>query len=69
MLKVWNVLCLCIRLEKWNIRFSLRSKKYVDVSKIAVLFGGGGHVHAAGFNANGTPHDIINNISEEKCQL
>lgn len=46
-------------------KVSLRSKKYVDVSRIAVLFGGGGHVHAAGFNANGTPYDIINNISEE----
>ena len=32
-----------------TIRVSLRSKGYVDVSKIAGLYGGGGHKHASGF--------------------
>ena len=30
-------------------KVSLRSKKDIDVSQIAVSFGGGGHVRAAGF--------------------
>ncbi len=46
-------------------RVSLRSCKYVDVSKIAAYFGGGGHVRAAGCNINGTFHDVVNNISKQ----
>lgn len=45
-------------------KVSLRSKKEIDVSAIATSFGGGGHVRAAGFAANGTVHDIINRIGE-----
>ena len=37
--------------------------KYVDVSKVASYFGGGGHVRAAGCTMNGTFYDVINNIS------
>ena len=33
-------------------KVSLRSKNYVDVSKISVKFGGGGHSRAAGFEIN-----------------
>ncbi len=32
-----------------RVKASLRSKEYVDVSRIAARFGGGGHVRAAGF--------------------
>ncbi|WP_200762573.1 DHH family phosphoesterase [Nitrosophilus alvini] len=32
-----------------TIKVSLRSKNYVDVSKIAKMFGGGGHKRAAGY--------------------
>ncbi len=40
--------------EKGNIRGSLRTtKENVDVSKLAVLFGGGGHKKAAGFSVPG----------------
>lgn len=46
-------------------KVSMRSNRIVDVSKIAVGFGGGGHIHASGFNASGTVHDIINNVSRE----
>lgn len=46
-------------------KVSLRSKDYVDVSSIAVLFGGGGHVHAAGFNVEGAVSDIVRSVSEE----
>lgn len=43
-------------------KVSLRSNGAVDVAKIAGLFGGGGHVIAAGCTVNGTCHDVINNI-------
>ena len=47
-------ICLCNqrvqRKEKSSneIKISLRSKNYVDVSKVAKVFNGGGHVRAAG---------------------
>lgn len=43
-------------------KVSMRSKKLIDVSKIAVHFGGGGHIRAAGFTAEGTVYDIVNGI-------
>lgn len=46
-------------------KVSLRSKEKVDVSRIAALFGGGGHMRAAGFTMPGTVHDVINNLSEQ----
>lgn len=46
-------------------KVSLRSCKYVDVSKIAAFFGGGGHVRAAGCTINGTFYDVVNNISKQ----
>jgi phosphoesterase RecJ-like protein len=52
-------------LSELNYKISLRSKKYIDVSKVAIHFGGGGHIRAAGFNMNGTVHDIINNITQQ----
>ncbi len=37
--------------EDGRIKVSLRSKNYVDVSKIAKMFDGGGHKRAAGFTS------------------
>ena len=34
-------------------KFSFRSKKYVDVNQVAAVFGGGGHVRAAGCTVQG----------------
>jgi len=34
--------------ENGDIKISMRSKNYVDVSKIAVKYGGGGHIRASG---------------------
>ena len=51
--------------EAQKYKVSLRSRGDVDVSKIAVYFGGGGHVKAAGLDMNGTFYDIINNITEQ----
>lgn len=44
-------------------KVSLRSGGKVDVAKVAELFGGGGHVRAAGCTMNGTFYDVINNLS------
>ncbi|MDD6327580.1 MAG: bifunctional oligoribonuclease/PAP phosphatase NrnA [Lachnospiraceae bacterium] len=41
------------QLTEDTYKYSLRSVSYVDVSKIAVAFGGGGHIRAAGFEAKG----------------
>lgn len=51
------------QIGEMEYKVSMRSQEIVDVSAIAVHFGGGGHVRAAGFEANGSVHDIINNIS------
>ncbi|MDO5402928.1 MAG: bifunctional oligoribonuclease/PAP phosphatase NrnA [Eubacteriales bacterium] len=45
-------------------KVSMRSKKTIDVSRIAVEFGGGGHVRAAGFTGKGSVYSIINKIGE-----
>lgn len=39
-----------IRSRDKDIKVSLRSNSYIDVAKIALSFGGGGHVRAAGFS-------------------
>ena len=44
-------------------KVSLRSTNDLDVSKIAVYFGGGGHVKAAGCTMAGSVHDVVNNLS------
>ena len=46
-------------------KVSLRSNGLVDVAKIAMFFGGGGHVRAAGCTMRGTVHDVINNLSAQ----
>lgn len=51
--------------EVLEYKVSLRSNGLVDVSKVAVYFGGGGHVRAAGCTMKGTPHDVINNLSKQ----
>ncbi|MFR3031487.1 MAG: DHH family phosphoesterase, partial [Blautia sp.] len=45
-----------------SFKVSLRSNGRVDVSEIAVYFGGGGHVRAAGFDMEGSLYDVINNV-------
>ncbi len=57
--------CAIFMYETGNHQFkvSLRSNQIVDVSKIAVYFGGGGHLRAAGCSMSGSMHDVINNLS------
>lgn len=46
-------------------KVSLRATGDVDVSKVAVAFGGGGHKKAAGLTMKGTVQEILDKLSEE----
>lgn len=52
-------------LKAQSYKVSMRSNGGVNVAKIAVHFGGGGHDRAAGVEMNGTFHDVINALSEQ----
>ena len=57
-----------------GIRVSLRSGEYADVSKIAAIYGGGGHVRAAGFlvenlNISQLEENLVKNIEEHLIEL
>lgn len=47
-----EVSCLLKEVASNEIKISLRSKSYVDVAAICRLFGGGGHIRAAGCTIN-----------------
>ena len=46
------------QIEEKTYKVSLRANDYVNVSDVAIVFGGGGHVKAAGCKINGTPEQI-----------
>ena len=52
-------------LEQQRFKVSLRSTGDVDVSRVAVFFGGGGHVRASGCDMTGTLYDVINNLTDQ----
>lgn len=52
-----------------TFRVSLRSKGTANAAKVAEYFGGGGHVHAAGFTATGKYEDLLKTIPEKVNQL
>ncbi|MBO5489483.1 MAG: bifunctional oligoribonuclease/PAP phosphatase NrnA [Eubacterium sp.] len=49
--------------EPGEFKVSMRSNQFVDVSRICVYFGGGGHVKAAGCTIKGSAFDAINNLT------
>lgn len=51
--------------ETQTFKVSLRSNGKIDVSKVAVYFGGGGHMRAAGCDLQGSMYDVVNNITAE----
>lgn len=53
------------QIEDNKYKVSLRSKDKVDVSKIAVTFGGGGHKRAAGFDIEGDKDIVIETVLKE----
>lgn len=51
-------------------RASLRSNEYVNVSDVALMYGGGGHVHAAGCTLTGTVEQVRDRLTTQiKLQL
>ncbi|MDO5478216.1 MAG: bifunctional oligoribonuclease/PAP phosphatase NrnA [Clostridia bacterium] len=52
---------------KHQVKVSLRSKSYVDVSRVAAHFGGGGHVKASGFTLPGDTD--IDKLTEEIVKM
>lgn len=60
----------CYELSDGEYKFSLRSNQHVNVSIIATLFGGGGHVRAAGCSVVGDYKTTMEQIlSQIKLQL
>lgn len=56
--------------EEGLYKVSLRSCRDVDVSAVAMAFGGGGHIKAAGCSLEGTPEEITKKLlSEMEKQL
>lgn len=51
-----------------EFKVSLRSKNEWDVSRVAVTFGGGGHVKAAGVTMKGTKEEILEKLIKELNQ-
>ncbi len=58
-----EVAVLLYTLEDGSCKASLRSNGIVNVSKIAMEFGGGGHEKAAGFSDTARHRDIVMNIA------
>lgn len=54
-----DVTCLVKEVAAHEWAVSLRSKGAVDVGRVAVALGGGGHVYAAGFTAYGQVTEIV----------
>jgi len=52
--------------EEWAV--SMRSKGGVDVSRVAVALGGGGHRLAAGFTGHGTVEQVVDAIRERLAE-
>lgn len=60
-----GVECAIFMYETGNHEFkvSMRANTFLDVSRIAAYFGGGGHVKAAGCTMSGSIHDVLNNLA------
>lgn len=52
-----------MEVKKGNFKISLRSKTYADVNKIAGVYGGGGHVRAAGCMLFGELEEVVDKLS------
>lgn len=56
--------------EDGQYKVSLRSNEKVNVSDVCLMFGGGGHIRAAGCKLSGTPNEIKQKlVTEIKKQL
>lgn len=50
--------------EPGVFKISLRSNSYLDVAEAAAVYGGGGHVHAAGCTLRGSAEDVLRKITD-----
>ena len=57
-----DVAVIFIEQENNKVKVSWRSRQGIDVSKIAVVFGGGGHKPAAGATIDGHMDDVIEKV-------
>lgn len=60
-----EVACVLKETENNIFKLSFRSKTYVDVSKIATIYGGGGHAKASGCTITGEQQDIKKDLLEK----
>lgn len=51
--------------DPMQFKVSMRSNGRVDVSQVALYFGGGGHIRAAGCDMSGTAYDVLNNLAQQ----
>lgn len=59
-----------LRETEKGIKVSLRSKNFVNVSEVAMMFGGGGHIRAAGCTIQGSIEQAKNQLlNRVKCYL
>lgn len=56
-------------IKKDTFRVSLRSKGTANAARIAEYFGGGGHIHAAGFTVHGLYQELVEKIPEKVSKL
>lgn len=54
-----------IRPKGEDVKVSLRSNKYFDVAEFAKRYGGGGHLHAAGYKYPGTVNEAAEALIKE----
>lgn len=52
-----------LEVKKGQYKISLRSKTYVDVNRVAGVYGGGGHVRAAGCMLFGDAEEVLDKLS------
>ncbi|MFG3705024.1 bifunctional oligoribonuclease/PAP phosphatase NrnA [Micromonospora sp. NPDC047670] len=60
-----DVSCVVKQTANGDWAVSMRSKGAVDVSRVAVALGGGGHRFAAGFTGRGTVDEVVGRIRAE----
>ena len=65
-----RIVLLMIELDENHVRVSLRSEDSVSVRELALRWGGGGHVHAAGAVVEGSPENVaVQIVSETAAHL
>lgn len=61
-------IAVALKLKNGEVRINLRSNSDADVSKVALKFGGGGHVKAAGAGIKGVSLEEAEKIVLEACR-